>query len=68
MAGSPAIGQPDALVVFVGGDPTDEDAFAALPDGITVRVGSGPETAAKYHVDGPDGVRKFLEWLRKQMG
>lgn len=61
------VGQPAALVVFVGGDPTDEDAFAALPDGITVRVGSGPETAARYHVDGPDGVRKFLEWLRDQM-
>ncbi len=61
------IGQPEALVVFVGGDPTDEDAFAALPAGVTVRVGCGPETAAKYHVDGPDGVRKFLEWLRKQM-
>lgn len=62
------VGQPDALVVFVGGDPTDEDAFAALPDGVTVRVGSGAETAARYHVDGPDGVRKFLEWLREQMG
>jgi trehalose 6-phosphate phosphatase len=61
------VGQPAALVVFVGGDPTDEDAFAALPDGITVRVGCGPETLAHYHVDGPDGVRKFLEWLRNQM-
>jgi trehalose 6-phosphate phosphatase len=59
--------RPDTLVVFVGGDPTDEDAFAALPDGITVRVGAGPETAAKYHVDGPDGVRNFLEWLRDQL-
>ncbi|HEX3148046.1 MAG TPA: trehalose-phosphatase [Gemmataceae bacterium] len=57
----------DALVIFIGGDPTDEDAFAALPDGITIRVGAGAETAAKYHVDGPDGVRKFLEWLRDQL-
>ena len=61
------VGRPDALVVFVGGDPTDEDAFAALPDGVTVRVGAGPETAARYHVEGPDGVRKFLEWLRDEL-
>ncbi len=61
------VGQPDALVVFVGGDPTDEEAFQALPDGITVRVAPGPETAAKYHVDGPDGVRKFLAWLRDEV-
>ena len=32
------IGQPNALVIFIGGDPTDEDAFAALPDGITIGV------------------------------
>src|SRR5262249_5443389 len=57
--------QPKALVVFVGGDPTDEDAFAALPDGVTIRVGPAVETAAKYHLDGPDGVRKFLGWLRE---
>jgi len=57
------VGHQDALTVFVGGDPTDEEAFHALPDGVTVRVGCGPETAAKYHLDGPDGVRKFLEWL-----
>jgi trehalose 6-phosphate phosphatase len=59
--------QPEALVIFVGGDPTDEDAFAALPNGVTVRVGPGTETAAKYHLEGPDGVRKFLEWLREQV-
>lgn len=58
------VNQVKALVVFVGGDPTDEDAFTALPDGITVCVGQGPETAAKYHVDGPDGVRQLLQWLR----
>jgi trehalose 6-phosphate phosphatase len=61
------VGQPNALVVFVGGDPTDEDAFASLPDGITVRVGPGAETAARYHLEGPDGVRKFLGWLREHV-
>ena len=59
------VGQPDALAVFVGGDATDEEAFHALPDGVTVRVGPGAETAARYHLDGPDGVRKFLAWLRE---
>jgi trehalose 6-phosphate phosphatase len=58
------VGQPDGLVVFIGGDPTDEEAFAALPDGVTVRVGTGADTAAKYHLEGPDGVRTFLAWLR----
>lgn len=57
----------EALVVFVGGDATDEDAFVVLPIGITVRVGTGGETAAAYHVDGPDGVTRFLEWLRDQI-
>jgi trehalose 6-phosphate phosphatase len=61
------VGQPDALVVVVGGDATDEEAFHALPDGITVRVGPGPETAARYHLDGPDGVKKFLAWLRDEV-
>jgi trehalose 6-phosphate phosphatase len=61
------IGQPDALVVFIGGDPTDEDAFGALPDGITVGVAPTCETAAKYCLDGPDGVRGFLEWMRDQV-
>jgi trehalose-6-phosphatase len=55
------------LVVFIGGDPTDEDAFAALPDGITVGMGGVSDTAAKYSLNGPDGVRRFLEWLRDQV-
>jgi trehalose-phosphatase len=61
------VGQPDAAVVVVGGDPTDEEAFGALSDAVTVRVGAGVETAARYHLDGPDGVRKFLSWLRDQV-
>jgi trehalose-phosphatase len=64
------IGKPDALVVYVGDDVTDEDAFASLPDSITVKVGNGAPTAARYHVEGPADVRRFLEWsdllLRKK--
>jgi len=61
------VGRPDALVIYVGGDTSDEEAFAALPDGITIRVAPGPETTAKYHVDGPDDVCWLLAWLRGQV-
>lgn len=58
---------PDASperALYIGDDHTDEDAFRALPDGITVRVG-GPdqETAARYRVADPDEVYRLLEAL-----
>src|SRR5262245_5474183 len=61
------VGRPDALVIYIGGDTSDEEAFAALPDGITIRVAPGPETAAKYHVGGPDDVCWLLAWLGGQV-
>ena len=62
------LAQPDVLVVYVGDDATDEDAFAALPDGITIKVGGGPsETAAAYQVDSPEDVWRFLDWLAKSL-
>lgn len=61
------VGHRDALAIFVGGDPTDEEAFHALPDGVTVRVGCCAETTAKYRLEGPDGVRKFLGWFREHL-
>jgi trehalose 6-phosphate phosphatase len=57
------LGKPDLLVVYVGDDVTDEDAFAAVPDGITVKVGDPTETVAQYHLENQAEVRKFLEWL-----
>jgi trehalose 6-phosphate phosphatase len=63
------LGQQDLLVIYVGDETTDEDAFAAVPDGITVRVGIPAETAAGFHVECPTQVRRFLEWtasLRRQ--
>jgi trehalose 6-phosphate phosphatase len=55
--------KPEILAIYVGDDATDEDAFLALPDGITIKVGDAAETAAHYLLGGPWEVRKFLEWL-----
>lgn len=62
----------EGIVVFVGDDTTDEDAFRALRlqrgssgGPITVRVaGEGSDaTAAEFAVGGPAEVHSFLEWL-----
>ncbi|MBL8866182.1 MAG: trehalose-phosphatase [Deltaproteobacteria bacterium] len=55
---------PDALPIFLGDELTDEDAFEALPDGITIRVGDPRPTAARYCVDSPREVARFLHRLR----
>jgi trehalose-phosphatase len=57
------IQRPDALLFYLGDDATDEDAFAVLPDSITIKVGEATETAAKYYVPDVQGVLQFLEWL-----
>jgi alpha,alpha-trehalase len=51
--------------IYIGDDDTDEDAFAALLDcGVGILVRDGPrETAARYALDHPDDVRRFLEAL-----
>ena len=53
---------PGRVPVYIGDDTTDEDAFEALvdvPDAVTIRVGGG-ETAARYHLGGPDDVVEYL--------
>jgi trehalose-phosphatase len=57
------LGKPDAVVVYVGDDTTDEDAFVVLKDDITIKVGEAAETAARYTLSGPAEVRTFLEWF-----
>lgn len=56
-------GQPGTAVIYLGDDATDEDAFEALADEITIQVDGGPETSAHYRLESPVEVRKFLEWL-----
>jgi len=59
---SERLGQ-DALHIYFGDDRTDEDAFGALPQAITVRVGEGSESLAKYRVASHTDIGEFLEWL-----
>ncbi|MFO0928668.1 MAG: hypothetical protein U0736_16870, partial [Gemmataceae bacterium] len=57
----------EALVVYVGDDTTDEDAFAAFPDGVTVRVNPGAHTAARYTLRDPAEVLQWLVWLHARL-
>lgn len=57
------IGRRAALPIYIGDDTTDEDAFVALREGVTVRVGASQETAARFHVRDTAEVRECLEWI-----
>jgi trehalose-phosphatase len=55
------------LVLYIGDDLTDEDAFRVIADaGVCVRV--GPEVAstlAEYRLSGPAEVQQLLLWLAR---
>ena len=63
---------PEALVLYVGDDTPDEDAFRGLldlPDSVTVKVGDGSiETAARYRVDDTHDAVDLLRRLRALRG
>jgi trehalose 6-phosphate phosphatase len=61
------LGKPETLTIYLGDDATDEDAFAALPDDITIRVGEAAETAAHFQIDNPAEVHGFLEWVETRL-
>ncbi len=52
-----------SLCIYIGDDRTDEDAFAAFPEGITIRVGGFSDTAAQYSLPDVSAVGLFLKWL-----
>jgi trehalose-phosphatase len=60
------LGQEDALVIYLGDDTSDEDAFSVLPEAITIRVGAVPVTCARYQLPDPAAVYEFLLWLASQ--
>ena len=55
------------LVFFIGDDRTDEDAFASLPEGVTIKVGRAASTQARYQLADPAAVELFLAWLLEKL-
>jgi trehalose 6-phosphate phosphatase len=55
------------LAFYVGDDTTDEAAFAALPRGVTIRVGKPRATRARFYLRNPEEVRRFLEKLEAEL-
>ena len=58
--------QEAPLVIYLGDDTTDEDAFNVLPEAITIRVGAAPTTGARFQLPDPAAVHEFLLWLASQ--
>ena len=56
------LGLDDALVLYAGDDVSDEDAFAALPAGVTIKIGRS-QTQAAYFSEGPPALWSLLEQL-----
>ena len=54
------------LSVCLGDDTSDEEAFAALPDAITIKVGDGLRSRARYQLKDPAAVHEFLRRLATQ--
>jgi len=44
---------------------THESGFAALPEGLTVRVGTRRTTAARFYLRDPEEVTSFLERMEE---
>ncbi len=58
------VGKPGTLVVYIGDDTTDEDAFRALGDAaVTIKVGDTAKTAARFFLADPETVQHFLQWV-----
>ena len=59
------LGWDDALPIVLGDDVTDENAFLAFDDAITICVAPERDTAARYRVDSTDEVQEFLAWVAR---
>ena len=55
------------LLVYIGDDVTDEDAFAALSDGIAIRVGRKQRSRARYYIKNQSQVPRLLAWFAHKL-
>ena len=62
------LGLAQALAIYIGDDTTDEDAFAVLPDAVTIRVGPPIPSAARYFLPDPPAVHSLLQLLSCSKG
>jgi alpha,alpha-trehalase len=58
-----ALHAEESLPVYIGDDLTDEDAFATLGHGITIRVGHDDTSKAQYYINDQEEIVQVLEWL-----
>jgi trehalose 6-phosphate phosphatase len=58
---------PGTPAIYIGDDGTDESAFRALGDQITICVGKPQGSAAKYYVRDPGEVIRFLLRLEAEL-
>jgi trehalose-phosphatase len=59
------LGLAAGIPVVIGDDATDEDAFAAFHDAITICVNPRQQSAARYSLADPDEVHEFLDWIAR---
>lgn len=57
---------PEEAGIYIGDDTTDEDAFRAIPRGLTFYAGRRKETAARWLVDSPLDTVQLLEWICRE--
>jgi len=55
------------LPIYIGDDTSDESAFQALHDGITVRVGRPRRTRAHFELRNPEEVSSFLQRVEAEV-
>jgi trehalose 6-phosphate phosphatase len=58
---------PGTPAIYIGDDGTDEAAFCALGDQITIRVGKVHQSHAKYYARDPAEVIRFLVRLEAEL-